>query len=108
MDGIGLGQKHFAIWKKRDDQSNNEDSEMGVKIKPVTILLPLLNIFCGVTCWSLRSIITTNKRSIDFRQSLTAILQRLSHIMGMLQRSSLIEQNIDLNPDSISSMIRSD
>lgn len=53
-----------------------------------------------------RAIINTHKAPIDLLQALKAILNRLGDIVGARQRRLLIQQDIQLDPDAIASMIR--
>lgn len=58
-----------------------------------------------MSSWTPSSVITSNKRPINFRQPLTTILQRFGDVMCHLQTRFLIQQYINFNPNSIPSMI---
>jgi len=52
--------------------------------------------------------ISSDESAIHFRQSLTAVLQRLSDIVGGIKLSIRIHEDIELDPDTVTGVVAGD
>lgn len=68
----------------------------------------LFKVLCRMSRWTLYRVVTSDKRTVDFRQTFAAILECFCNVVRNLQGAFFVQQDINLNPNSITCMICND